>query len=183
MVAKMGKRRRTRTSLGVIDADPTVEPLEEALCRTLVANFTLRNQRTSTQYCGIWRMWEQELSDGKVNAMREDTWKGVEDFDDSCIRTTMGRRFSVTRNGLMGVTNPNTRPGGQVAILLGGKTPFVIRDHCGPNRSAEEVPAVVDGSGGQAGHTQRWDGSTGSKVSRNWTTKSRAEMKSGGTRV
>ncbi|KAK5651445.1 hypothetical protein OQA88_12452 [Cercophora sp. LCS_1] len=125
------KRRMRAGALPRIAAgDSTIDMLEEALCRTIVANFSFLHPQTPTQYCKVWRKYVQELSYGPqypLSEMTEQTWKGVMGFDIACTRATMGRRLFATENGLMGLTGPDTRPGDSIAIILGGKTPFLIR--------------------------------------------------------
>ncbi|KAH8745419.1 hypothetical protein F5882DRAFT_387543 [Hyaloscypha sp. PMI_1271] len=126
MVEKLENRKAT--PLGTAAWYSKNETLNDALCRTLVANNILTNPSKLREHCGFWGQHIANLAENVSEPMSEERWKVVVAYDDACTRTTMGRKFFITRNGFMGVTSPGTLPGDAVAIFLGGKTPFITRD-------------------------------------------------------
>jgi hypothetical protein len=106
-----------------------VQTLDDALCRTLIANHSLFQRPSSIRDdCNSWSRYKKGLQQNFSTAMNEDEWKGVYQFNSDCTSATLGRRFFTTKNGFIGLTSPGTRPRDLVVILLGGKTPFIIRD-------------------------------------------------------
>ena len=51
----------------------------------------------------------------------------LQSFDRICKLASNGRRFFITKSGLMGVTSPGTKIGDEIVLFLGASTPFVIR--------------------------------------------------------
>lgn len=68
----------------------------------------------------------------------------VLDVHASIIRATSGRCMFLTEKGYVGLGPESMKPGDQVAILLGGTTPFVLRNTPGSVERREEYEMIGD---------------------------------------
>lgn len=106
---------------------PTGESHLNAFQRTLIANASLEESRVPQSldtYYNAFRL--SYLSTNVPEFVKPDTAAATV-YGRAVSNAAVDRRFFVTRKGYMGLGSHSTRPGDIIAVLSGGKTPYVLR--------------------------------------------------------
>jgi hypothetical protein len=153
---------------------------QEAFWRTLLNNYIQGPESQENQGCGAsivrarfrrldtsdmadiledWWYWAQYISPGSKSKHDETETSeraldrtSIRMINDSFIMATALQSFFVTKAGRMGIGPPNMCPGDAIIIMLGGSTPFCIRNNgaeSGQNSLIGDVyvHGLMDGEG------------------------------------
>ena len=116
--------------------------LDNAFWRTLCMDYAQtsdkRTERSKENRLAAYDRWWQLLKihtcDSEVGMARNGTFilnisksKGVLDFDFCVMTSTWNRRFFISEKGYIGLAPSNAAPGDKIAVLFGGKVPYVLR--------------------------------------------------------
>ena len=113
---------------------PTGESPQEAYWRTIIADANMDVESVPGGYSRLFHAWRRywgTLIDDDFVDMTVDDGKG-----DRVYSTTYNlarnlacnyRRFIITKKGYIGLAPFSCRPGDHICVLLGGKTPYVVR--------------------------------------------------------
>ncbi|CAO2649679.1 Nn.00g009710.m01.CDS01 [Neocucurbitaria sp. VM-36] len=117
-----------RVAGGYLDADPESES-RQAFNSTITADH-----------------WTVEPMDWRERIVRRRPPKNEEDkeYKTTIDRACINRRFFVTKDGKFGLGSWNLKRGDKVCILLGGKTPFILRQCDDRTARREEADAKGD---------------------------------------
>jgi len=113
---------------------PTGESPEEAYCRTLTADYQFDPQTAPDGLPRLYRTWRDIWSYGFREKDADQTSR--EEQEDAMYAALYKRRVAavcqfrrliITKKGYIGLGPFSSKPGDRVCILIGGKTPFVLR--------------------------------------------------------
>ena len=144
----------------------TTYELKEAYWRTLVANSSL-DRPAALEYGDYFDLWKRGLQSRNVETTQSYDVRSMQDVRMFChayFAATKNRRFFTTRDRRIGLTSAGTCPGDKICILLGGVTPFIIRQNANasPNHgthlwtliSEAYVHGLMDGEGLDMGEVE-----------------------------
>ena len=111
---------------------PTGESPQEAYWRTIIADAPMKVDNIPGGYARLFKAWRRywgtfddfndiTVDDGKGDRVYSYTYNQAKNI--ACNY----RRFFITKRGYIGLAPFSSRPGDKICILLGGKTPYVIR--------------------------------------------------------
>lgn len=117
-----------------LDSYPNGEVPFEAFLRTLAGDLDMRGSQSTHE---LKFLYESYLKSWDCLRDRGPTYCDRKVSDDICTHwfwyrdavedVAYGRLFFISEEGYMGLGPPSTRPGDLVCVLLGGKTPYVLR--------------------------------------------------------
>ena len=110
------KEAFTRTLIGQVKPEPGISPAELPLYYDDWRRYWMVASRNHSKYI---QLAHTTMSSSEI-ARATYIMKGQQ-------QAAYGRRFITTKNGYMGLTPPLARIGDKIVILLGGRTPFILR--------------------------------------------------------
>jgi hypothetical protein len=110
----------------------TGESIRECFSRTIVADYYLKNQPEMCPGFGaLYLECYMRLMENRFPT--EHPWlkpiitRLCEIYHHRVVQACRGQRFFISKKGCMGLCPPETRPGDEIVILFGGKSPFILR--------------------------------------------------------
>ena len=117
-----------------LESYPTGEDPFEAYVRTLSGGLDLRGDQSPHDlkffYQAYLRTWDCLREKGPIYCHAEiskDVCTHFNWYRDAVENVAYGRLLFTSENGYMGLAPPSTRPGDLVCVLLGGRTPYILR--------------------------------------------------------
>jgi hypothetical protein len=116
--------------------------LDDAFWRTLCTDYSLASTRTTERLkenhrAAYDRWWQLQLkidtygsavgTEMTLESYLDNSPKEVLEFDGSVMTATCNRRFFISEKGYIGLAPSNAAPGDKIAILFGGKVPYILR--------------------------------------------------------
>ncbi|KAF2015766.1 hypothetical protein BU24DRAFT_422083 [Aaosphaeria arxii CBS 175.79] len=129
-----------------IPSDPYKDQaIEEVFVNTLTAGLNNRHMPVSEDICFLpdaahwFSKHSPNLLSTKLQINRRPKWSTVNSADsgryhEAFVHACVDRRFFVSRSGLMGIGPETMREGDIVAVLFGGKVPYLLRPQGGRYR-------------------------------------------------
>lgn len=106
----------------------------EAFLRTLAGGLDMRGNRSNHElkflyeaYLKSWACLRDKTPIYCNKQVSDDICTHWIWYQDAVEDVAYGRLFFTSDNGYMGLAPPSTRPGDLICVLLGGKTPYVLR--------------------------------------------------------
>jgi hypothetical protein len=108
--------------------------LEEAFRSALIANSTTSEEKMPASECAsyfdLWLRDYEENPRARTGASKSAAEaEKAHHFNVACFSATAGKRLFTTANGYLGTTSPETRISDLVVVVLGGVTPFIVREN------------------------------------------------------
>jgi hypothetical protein len=128
--------------------------LDDAFWRTLCADYSLTSIRTTERLkknhrAAYNRWWQLQLkidtygsavgTEMTLESYLDNSPKEVLEFDGSVMTATCNRRFFISEKGYIGLAASNAAPGDKIAVLFGGKVPYILRRNEHESSEASET--------------------------------------------
>ena len=117
-----------------LESYPGGEDPLDAYLHTLSGGLDLRGDRPTHDlkffYQAYLRVWDCLREKGPIHCNAEVSQEICTHFNwylDAIEHVAYGRLLFTSEKGYMGLAPPSTRPGDMVCVLLGGKTPYILR--------------------------------------------------------
>jgi len=134
MYLEQARRKQWERLALKLDTYPNGEVPFEAFLHTLAGGLDMRGKLSTHDlkflYEAYLKSWGCLRDTGPIycnKEMSDDICTHWVWYRDAVEDVAYGRLFFTSDNGYMGLAPPSTRPGDLVCILLGGKTPYVLR--------------------------------------------------------